>query len=80
MTLDIAVWHQGDLRLSDNAALAAAAADGRVYPEFVFDPQFYRSERVSDNRLAFLCESLDQLAAAYTDSKAPPSGTGSSLA
>ncbi|MFB6308494.1 MAG: FAD-binding domain-containing protein [Haloarculaceae archaeon] len=65
MAPDIAVWHRDDLRVSDNPALAAASADGRVHPVFVFDPHFYESRRVCDARLAFLHESLRQLGAAY---------------
>jgi len=64
---DIAVWHRDDLRVADNAALAAAVADGRAHPLFVFDPRFYRSDRVCDGRIAFLHESLSQLDAAYRE-------------
>jgi deoxyribodipyrimidine photo-lyase len=64
---DIIVWHRDDLRVADNAALAAAAADGRVHPVFVFDPRFYRSSAVCDARTAFLHESLDELAAVYAE-------------
>lgn len=32
------MWFRRDLRLSDNAALAAAAADGAVIPVFILDP------------------------------------------
>jgi len=62
---DIVVWHRDDLRIADNAALSAAAADGRVHPLFVFDPRFYGSSKVCDARLCFLHESLAQLADAY---------------
>ncbi|MFC7058125.1 FAD-binding domain-containing protein [Halovenus salina] len=65
MSPDILVWHRDDLRLRDNPALAAAAADGDAHPLFVFDPHFYRSSRVCDSRLAFLHECLDELADAY---------------
>ena len=63
--MDVLVWHRNDLRVRDNAALAAAADEGTAHPVFVFDPRFYRSDRVCDARLAFLHESLEQLAAAY---------------
>jgi deoxyribodipyrimidine photo-lyase len=63
--MDVLVWHRNDLRVRDNAALAAAADEGTAHPMFVFDPHFYRSDRVCDARLAFLHESLEQLAAAY---------------
>jgi len=64
---DVLVWHRNDLRVHDNAALAAAAADGTAHPVFVFDPRFYRSGRVCDGRLEFLHESLAQLDDAYRD-------------
>jgi deoxyribodipyrimidine photo-lyase len=51
--------------MRDNAALAAAAANGTAHPVFVFDPRFYESKRVCDGRIEFLHESLDQLAAEY---------------
>lgn len=57
----IALWHRKDLRISDNKALTEAVADGRAYPLFVFDPHFYRSPRVTDARLRFLHESLQDL-------------------
>jgi deoxyribodipyrimidine photo-lyase len=61
----IAVWHRDDLRVRDNAALAAAARDGRPVPAFVFDPAFYRSGMACDARLRFCHESVAGLAAAY---------------
>lgn len=65
MPPDIVVWHRDDLRVADNAALAAAASDGTVHPLFIFDPHFYESSSVCDARLEFLHESLNQLATAY---------------
>ena len=65
MAPDILVWHRDDLRVRDNPALAAAAADGVAHPAFVFDPRFYRSDRVCDGRIEFLHESLGALAEAY---------------
>ncbi|SDJ86365.1 deoxyribodipyrimidine photo-lyase [Halovenus aranensis] len=65
MAPSILVWHRDDLRVRDNAALAAAVDDGHAHPLFVFDPRFYRSSRVCDSRLAFLHECLDELADAY---------------
>jgi deoxyribodipyrimidine photo-lyase len=61
----IAVWHRDDLRVRDNAALAAAAADGVPAPVFVVDPTFYRSGMAADARLRFLHESLETLDARY---------------
>jgi deoxyribodipyrimidine photo-lyase len=57
----IAVWHRDDLRVRDNAALAAAAADGVPAPVFVVDPTFYRDGGAADARLRFLHESLAAL-------------------
>ena len=65
MRPDILVWHRRDLRVRDNAALTAAARDGRPLPLFVFDPHFYRSDRVCDARIEFCQESLDALDDAY---------------
>jgi deoxyribodipyrimidine photo-lyase len=61
----VLLWHREDLRLRDNAALALAAEVGEVHPLFVFDPRFYRSDRVGDGRLSFLHECLAQLDARY---------------
>jgi len=69
----IAVWHRDDLRVRDNAALAAAARDGSPQPVFVFDPQFYASGMACDARLRFVHQSVAGLDAAYRD-------RGSSLA
>lgn len=57
----VAVWHRDDLRVRDNAALDAAAEDGRPAPVFVVDPAFYRSGMAADARLRFLHESLSAL-------------------
>jgi deoxyribodipyrimidine photo-lyase len=65
MPVEIVVWHRDDLRVTDNAALTAAATDGTVHPLFIFDPHFYESPSVCDARLEFLHESLDELATAY---------------
>jgi len=69
----IAVWHRDDLRVRDNAALAAAARDGAPQPVFVFDPQFYESGMACDARLRFVHQSVAALDAGYRD-------RGSSLA
>lgn len=52
-------WFRRDLRLADNPALTAAAADGPVVPLFVVDPAFF--ERSGAPRLAFLLASLRAL-------------------
>jgi len=61
----IAVWHRDDLRVADNAALAAARRDGRPCPLFVFDPQYYESGMACDGRLRFLHECLTALRERY---------------
>ena len=52
-------WFRRDLRLADNPALAAAAADGPVVPLFVLDPVFLT--RAGAPRLAFLLACLRSL-------------------
>ncbi len=52
-----------DLRVHDNSALAAAAREAKVVPLFVFDDLILRSPLVGPNRIRFLHESLEQLAA-----------------
>jgi deoxyribodipyrimidine photo-lyase len=61
---DVAVsmmWFRRDLRVTDHAALAAAAAAGRVVPVFVVDPRLY--EDVGAVRQRFLVEALRSLGA-----------------
>src|SRR3954452_11691116 len=55
------MWFRRDLRLEDNLALAAAAADGPVLALFVLDPAF---DRAGAPRQAFLSGSLAALDAA----------------
>jgi deoxyribodipyrimidine photo-lyase len=51
-----------DLRVHDQAALAAAAREGEhVLPVFVFDDQLLRGRCSAPNRLAFLLDSLADL-------------------
>src|SRR3954454_13592944 len=52
------MWFRRDLRLEDNLALAAAAADGPVLALFVLDPAF---DRAGEPRQAFLSGSLAAL-------------------
>jgi deoxyribodipyrimidine photo-lyase len=52
------LWFRRDLRLTDNVALQAAAADGTVIPLFVVDPAF---DRVGAPRRAFMANALDAL-------------------
>jgi len=52
-------WLRRDLRLSDNGALAAAAAKGSVVPVFVLDPKF--AERAGAARMSFMLSNLRAL-------------------
>lgn len=67
MNENVLFWHRSDLRLSDNPALIRAADADRVNPVFIFDPNFYSSDKVGKNRLKFLHESLEQLNQIYKD-------------
>jgi deoxyribodipyrimidine photo-lyase len=53
-------WFRRDLRLADNAALAAAGS-GPIVPVFIFDPALLASARVGAPRLAFLLAALAAL-------------------
>src|SRR5512135_2959743 len=55
------VWFRRDLRLADNAALAAAIRQGEVIPTFVIDPQLLNSDRVGAKRVAWLAAKLREL-------------------
>ncbi|OYR78555.1 cryptochrome/deoxyribodipyrimidine photo-lyase family protein [Halorubrum ezzemoulense] len=63
------VWHRDDLRIADNPALAAAAADAdRILPLFVFDPGFYDERGAAcDARIEFLHDCLRDLDRQYRD-------------
>jgi deoxyribodipyrimidine photo-lyase len=55
-------WFRRDLRLSDNAALAAALEHyDQVIPVFVFDAHLLRGPTISPARLAFLLGCLEDL-------------------
>lgn len=61
MSADV-VWFRRDLRMSDNPALAAAAASkGGVVPAFCFEPGLATGRHGSPNRNAFLLASLGEL-------------------
>jgi deoxyribodipyrimidine photo-lyase len=69
---DLVVWHRSDLRVPDNAALAAAAdaagPDDRVLPVFVFDPHYYGSDGLAcDARLRFMHQCLGDLRGQYRE-------------
>jgi deoxyribodipyrimidine photo-lyase len=53
------MWFRRDLRLGDNPALVAAAAEGRVLPLFVHDEVLARP--AGANRIAYLHAALDSL-------------------
>ena len=54
----VIMWFRRDLRLDDNPALLAAAADGDVVPVFVVDPAF---DRAGAPRRAYLHDALTAL-------------------
>ena len=57
--MSVAVWWiRRDMRLSDNKALQAAAAEGTVVPLFVVDPVFARAGRA---RRQFMFNILEEL-------------------
>jgi deoxyribodipyrimidine photo-lyase len=55
------IWFRRDLRLADNAALAAAIQQGEVIPAFVIDPVLLHSDRVGSKRVAWLAANLREL-------------------
>ncbi len=60
--VNVVHWFRGDLRLSDNVALAAAARDGaRIAFLFVVDERLVASARVGPRRLRFLRGCLERL-------------------
>ncbi len=64
------VWFRGkDLRIADNAPLAAATADGDVIPVFVLDPNFFSPARArsAPHGMQFLLDSLHALDVAIAD-------------
>lgn len=54
------MWFRRDLRLADNPAFAAAAADGEVLPLFVVDPGLTKHPGRRLARLAASLEALDE--------------------
>ena len=55
------VWFRRDLRLTDNPALAAAAAAGEVVPVFCHERGLSAGRHGSPNRNAYLLASLREL-------------------
>ncbi len=66
------MWFRRDLRLADNEALCAAAAEGSVTPLFVIDPVFF--EKSGNARISFLLRSLRELNVAMGGSLVVRSG------
>ncbi|KQW42593.1 deoxyribodipyrimidine photolyase [Nocardioides sp. Root1257] len=66
------MWFRRDLRLADNPALAAAAADGAVLPLFVLDPALWES--AGPSRCAHLAASLRALDAPLALLRGDPVG------
>ncbi|MFB6295327.1 MAG: deoxyribodipyrimidine photo-lyase [Halobacteriales archaeon] len=58
-------WHRRDLRLADNVGLAAATGGEPVVSVFVFDPDVL--DHASPPRVAFMCDALRSLRAAYRE-------------
>ena len=66
------MWFRRDLRLADNEALCAAAAEDSVTPLFVIDPVFF--EKSGNARISFLLRSLRELNVAMGGSLVVRSG------
>ncbi|WP_415382447.1 cryptochrome/photolyase family protein [Halosimplex sp. TS25] len=58
-------WHRRDLRVADNAGLAAATGDGPVVPVFVFDRDVLA--HAGPPRVAFMLDALDSLRECYRE-------------
>lgn len=62
----IIVWHRRDLRTTDNTALFRASEQTTdIIPVFIFDDGILRRDDIAPVRVAFLLESLEDLAAQY---------------
>ncbi|PSG99354.1 MAG: deoxyribodipyrimidine photolyase [Nanohaloarchaea archaeon SW_7_43_1] len=57
------VWHRNDLRLRDNKALSEAGQ--KAVPIYIFDPNWLENELVSDTRIEFVIECLQDLNRQY---------------
>lgn len=58
------VWFKRDLRVTDHACLAQAAARGPVLPLYIIEPDFWGEPDTSARHWTFLRQSLDELRAA----------------
>lgn len=61
MTIEV-VWFKRDLRVTDHAPLAEAAARGRVVPLYVIEPELWMQPDVSSRHWQFIHTSLVNLA------------------
>jgi deoxyribodipyrimidine photo-lyase len=60
------VWFKRDLRISDHAPLAEAAARGHVLPLYVAEPDYWTGPDTSARQWAFIAETLNDLRAELT--------------
>ena len=61
------VWFKRDLRINDHAPLAAAAAAGPVLGLYIYEPELIGADDFDARHLAFINESLGELAAALDE-------------
>ena len=66
MAAPVIVWLRRDLRLADQAAFAAAAAEGPVIPVYVLDDETAKHRRMGGASRWWLHHSLEQLAASLS--------------
>jgi deoxyribodipyrimidine photo-lyase len=55
------VWFKRDLRIADHKPLASAAAQGRVLPLYIAEPEYWRQADTSARQWAFAAECLHEL-------------------
>ena len=60
------VWFKRDLRITDNAVLAEAAARGPVVPLYIVEPDLWAEPDASGRQWAFVSECLEKLRADLT--------------
>ncbi|MCW5646859.1 MAG: deoxyribodipyrimidine photo-lyase [Sphingopyxis sp.] len=67
MTAPVILWFRRDLRLSDQAAVSAAAAEGPVIPVFILDDETPKHRRMGQASRWWLHHSLTSLDASLRD-------------
>lgn len=67
MSAPVILWFRRDLRLSDQAALIAAAAEGPVVPVFILDEETPKHRKMGGASLWWLHHSLESLDAALRE-------------